>query len=104
MAVFANTPIELVNSVYATLDERLAKGRERLGRALTLTEKILINHLDDVDNGGLERGVSYTDLRPDRVAMQDATAQMAWLQFMTCLLYTSPSPRDQRGSRMPSSA
>ena len=92
MAVFANTPIELVNSVYATLDERLAKGRERLGRALTLTEKILINHLDDVDNGGLERGVSYTDLRPDRVAMQDATAQMAWLQFMTAGLSETAVP------------
>ena len=52
MAVYANTPIELVNAVYGTLDDRLAKGRERLGRALTLTEKILINHLDDVDNGG----------------------------------------------------
>ena len=48
MAVFATTHIELVNKVYSTLDERCAKGRERLGRALTLTEKILINHLDDV--------------------------------------------------------
>lgn len=92
MAVFANTPIELINEVYSTLDDRLAKGRERLGRALTLTEKILINHLDDVDNGGMERGVSYTDLRPDRVAMQDATAQMAWLQFMTAGLTETAVP------------
>ena len=92
MAVFANTPIELINEVYSTLDDRLAKGRERLGRALTLTEKILINHLDDVDSGGLERGVSYTDLRPDRVAMQDATAQMAWLQFMTAGLPQTAVP------------
>ena len=92
MAVFANTPIELINEVYSTLDDRLAKGRERLGRALTLTEKILINHLDDVDNGGMERGVSYTDLRPDRVAMQDATAQMAWLQFMTAGLAETAVP------------
>ena len=92
MAVFANTPIELINEVYSTLDDRLAKGRERLGRALTLTEKILINHLDDVDNGGMERGVSYTDLRPDRVAMQDATAQMAWLQFMTAGLSETAVP------------
>ena len=92
MAVFATTHIELVNKVYSTLDERCAKGRERLGRALTLTEKILINHLDDVDNGGLERGVSYTDLRPDRVAMQDATAQMAWLQFMTAGLSETAVP------------
>ncbi len=92
MAVYANTPIELINAVYATLDERLEKGRARLGRALTLTEKILINHLDDVDNGGMERGVSYTDLRPDRVAMQDATAQMAWLQFMTAGLEQTAVP------------
>ena len=92
MAVYANTPIELINSVYASLDERLARGRERLGRALTLTEKILINHLDDVDTGGMERGVSYTDLRPDRVAMQDATAQMAWLQFMTAGLDETAVP------------
>ncbi|MGY6500539.1 MAG: aconitate hydratase [Acidimicrobiales bacterium] len=83
MAVAANTPIELINQVYSTLDDRLATGRERLGRSLTLAEKILINHLDDPATGGLDRGVSYTDLRPDRVAMQDATAQMALLQFMT---------------------
>jgi aconitate hydratase len=83
MAVAANTPIELIQGVYGTLDERLATGRERLGRSLTLAEKILVNHLDDPATGGLDRGVSYTDLRPDRVAMQDATAQMALLQFMT---------------------
>ncbi|OWY62511.1 aconitate hydratase, partial [cyanobacterium TDX16] len=50
---------------------------------MTLAEKILINHLDDPRNQELERGRSYADLRPDRVAMQDATAQMALLQFMT---------------------
>jgi aconitate hydratase len=83
MAVAANTPIELIQRVYSTLDERLATGRRRLGRPLTLAEKILVNHLDDPETGGLDRGVSYTDLRPDRVAMQDATAQMALLQFMT---------------------
>lgn len=83
MHVAASTPIELVNRVYGTLDERLRVGRERLGRPLTLAEKILINHLDNPETGGLDRGVSYTDLRPDRVAMQDATAQMALLQFMT---------------------
>lgn len=82
MPVYANTPIELVESVYATLDDRLAAGRAKLGRSLTLAEKILINHLADADQE-LERGESYVDLRPDRVAMQDATAQMAWLQFMT---------------------
>ncbi len=82
MAVQAETPIELVNGVYATLDDRLSAARTKFGRALTLAEKILINHLDSADQE-LERGDSYVDLRPDRVAMQDATAQMAWLQFMT---------------------
>lgn len=83
MAVTATTPIELVEKVYGRLPERVTLGRERLGRSLTLTEKILLNHLRDPATGGLERGVSYTDFDPDRVAMQDATAQMALLQFMT---------------------
>ncbi len=92
MAVYAETPIELVNEVYSTLEERLAWGRATLGRPLTLAEKILINHLDDPETAGLERGVSYTDLRPDRIAMQDATAQMAWLQFMTAGLEQTAVP------------
>ena len=83
MTVAASTPIELIQGVYATLDERLEVGRRRMERPLTLAEKILINHLDDPEDTALNRGVSYVDLRPDRVAMQDATAQMAWLQFMT---------------------
>ncbi len=83
MAVAASTPIELIQGVYATLDEHLEVGRRRMGGPLTLAEKILVNHLDDPEDAALERGVSYVDLRPDRVAMQDATAQMAWLQFMT---------------------
>lgn len=83
MTIEARTPIELVEGVYASLEERLAVGRRRLGRPLTLAEKILINHLDDPEGQELERGRSYADLHPDRVAMQDATAQMALLQFMT---------------------
>jgi aconitate hydratase len=83
MAVTASTPIELINEVYGRLAERVAMGREREGRPLTLTEKILWNHLDDPTTAGTERARSYTDFRPDRVAMQDATAQMALLQFMT---------------------
>ncbi|MCP5030408.1 MAG: aconitate hydratase [Actinomycetia bacterium] len=82
MAVGPETPIELIEAVYATLDERVGSLRSRLGRPLTLAEKILANHLDDAGTE-LERGVSYVDFRPDRVAMQDATAQMAWLQFIT---------------------
>ena len=80
--VSATTPIEIVAGVYATLPERAEIGRRRLGRPLTLTEKILINHLHDPEQE-LERGSSYADFHPDRVAMQDATAQMALLQFMT---------------------
>ncbi len=82
MAVGPETPIELINGVYATLDERVGGLRQRLGRPLTLSEKILANHLDRAD-AEVERGKSYVDFRPDRVAMQDATAQMAWLQFDT---------------------
>ncbi|HAY66056.1 MAG TPA: aconitate hydratase, partial [Acidimicrobiaceae bacterium] len=82
MPVAANTPIDLIENVYANLAANMAMGREKLGRSLTLAEKVLINHLASHDQK-LERGVSYVDLRPDRVAMQDATAQMAWLQFMT---------------------
>ena len=79
----ATTPIELVEEVYARLPARAALGRERLGRSLTLAEKILVNHLRDATSQELERGRSYADFDPDRVAMQDATAQMALLQFMT---------------------
>lgn len=83
MTVSAGTPISLVNAVYATLPANAALGRERLGRPLTLAEKILINHLVDPKKQEMERGRSYADFSPDRVAMQDATAQMALLQFMT---------------------
>jgi aconitate hydratase len=83
MSDTASTPIELVRDVYATAEDRAALARERLGRPVTLAEKILFNHLDDGREATVERGLSYNDLRPDRVAMQDATAQMALLQFMT---------------------
>ncbi len=83
MAITATTPIELVEGVYGRLAERVALGRERLNRPLTLTEKVLVNHLRHPEGGGLDRAKSYTDFDPDRIAMQDATAQMALLQFMT---------------------
>ncbi len=96
MAVHATTPVELIADVYATLDSRVGAARAGLRRPLTLTEKILVNHLDPVfvdSAGGFpERGVTYADLRPDRVAMQDATAQMAWLQFMTAGLDRVQAP------------
>ncbi len=92
MAVSATTPIELVDEVYARLPQRVALGRERLGRPLTLAEKILVNHLRDPHGQQLERGRSYADFDPDRVAMQDATAQMALLQFMTAGLPEAAVP------------
>jgi aconitate hydratase len=81
MAAIETTP-ELVQSVYDTTRQRLAVIRRRLNRPLTLAEKVLFGHLADPENAQLERGKAYLQLRPDRVAMQDATAQMALLQFM----------------------
>src|SRR5215216_4633355 len=77
------TPVALVEEVYGRYPERVAAGRRRLGRPLTYAEKVLFAHAEDPHTIGLERGVDYADYRPDRVAMQDATAQMALLQFMT---------------------
>lgn len=68
---------------YGKLATRIRTVKDRLNRPLTLSEKILYSHLDDPNNQDIERGVSYLRLRPDRVAMQDATAQMAMLQFIS---------------------
>jgi aconitate hydratase len=76
------TPPTLVEQVYERFRERDATARERLGRPLTFAEKVLFAHADDPGTVGLARGTDYADYRPDRVAMQDATAQMALLQFM----------------------
>ncbi len=92
MAVEASTPIELISAAYERLAANVAVGRERLGRGLTMAEKVLIGHLDDPDGQELKRSRSYVDLRPDRVAMQDATAQMALLQFMTAGLPEAAVP------------
>src|SRR5829696_5301093 len=78
-----SAPVALVEEVYGRYPERIAVGRRRLGRPLTYAEKVLFAHAEDPHAIGLERGVDYADYRPDRVAMQDATAQMALLQFMT---------------------
>ncbi|HWS47934.1 MAG TPA: aconitate hydratase [Acidimicrobiia bacterium] len=80
------TPAALVEAAYARFPERVAILRERLGRPLTFAEKVLAAHADDAHTVGIERGVDYADYRPDRVAMQDATAQMALLQFMLARL------------------
>ena len=68
---------------YDKLEANLAVVRKRLNRPLTLAEKIVYSHLDNPQEQKIERGVSYLNLRPDRVAMQDATAQMAMLQFIS---------------------
>lgn len=75
--------IEMIKAVYARMGERIEAARRVLNKPLTLTEKILYSHLyDQSDLEDFKRGGSYVDFAPDRVAMQDATAQMALLQFM----------------------
>lgn len=76
--------LDLIQKVYAEMPGKIQIARQLLGRPLTLTEKILYSHLDKPATAAYERGKAYVDFRPDRVAMQDATAQMALLQFMTC--------------------
>ncbi|RYE90910.1 MAG: aconitate hydratase, partial [Cytophagaceae bacterium] len=75
--------LDMIRAVYAGLGSRIEAARAAVGRPLTLTEKILYAHLyGDQSGKSYQRGVSYVDFAPDRVAMQDATAQMALLQFM----------------------
>lgn len=75
--------IDMIREVYARMGDRISQARKICGRPLTLTEKILYSHLSDtMPEKAFERGVTYVDFNPDRVAMQDATAQMALLQFM----------------------
>ena len=75
--------IDMIRRVYAQFGEKVDQTRKFLGKPLTLTEKILYAHLSgELPNQSFERGKSYVDFAPDRVAMQDATAQMALLQFM----------------------
>jgi aconitate hydratase len=75
--------IEMIKSVYSKMPARIAAARTLTGKALTLTEKILYSHLwEGTPTNTFTRGNSYVDFAPDRVAMQDATAQMALLQFM----------------------
>ncbi|WP_436415397.1 aconitate hydratase [Petrimonas sp.] len=75
--------IDMIREVYAKLPEKVAQAKEKLGRPLTLTEKILFSHLSPaVAVKNYKRAEDYVDFAPDRVAMQDATAQMALLQLM----------------------
>ncbi|KAF8906886.1 aconitase family-domain-containing protein [Mucidula mucida] len=77
---------------YQRIEDNVAIVRDRLNRPLTLSEKILYGHLDDPHGQDIERGTSYLKLRPDRVACQDATAQMALLQFMSAGMDTAAVP------------
>ncbi|KAM0745889.1 mitochondrial aconitate hydratase [Meredithblackwellia eburnea MCA 4105] len=77
---------------YQRIEDNLAVVRQRLNRKLTLSEKVLYGHLDNPHDADIRRGASYLKLRPDRVACQDATAQMALLQFMTAGLPTVAVP------------
>ena len=85
--------IEMIKKVYASLPAKVDAARKALGRPLTLSEKILFAHLhSDQALQVFERGKSYVDFAPDRVAMQDATAQMALLQFMQAGRATAAVP------------
>ncbi|MBS0166640.1 aconitate hydratase [Nitrospira sp. CMX1] len=74
--------MDLAKNLYAKMPEVFEKARKKFGRPLTLADKILVSHADNFDTQNWERGKAMLALRPDRVAMQDATAQMAVLQFM----------------------
>jgi aconitate hydratase len=76
--------LDLIKKVYAELPGKIETARKLVGKSLTLSEKILYSHLFQSASRVYERGKDYVDFAPDRVAMQDATAQMALLQFMTC--------------------
>lgn len=84
--------VKEIKKMYQSLAGKHEEARKKLGRPLTLTEKVLIAHLDQWPAEGLKRGETYALLRPDRVAMQDATAQMALLQFMQAQLKTVAVP------------
>ena len=76
--------LDLIKKIYEQLPGKLAQARTLIDKPLTLTEKILYTHLYQPISKSFERGKDYVDFAPDRVAMQDATAQMALLQFSTC--------------------
>ena len=85
--------IELIKKVYSELPQKVEKAKKKLNRPMTYAEKILYSHLYDQNNlENFERGNSYVNFAPDRVAMQDATAQMALLQFMNSGKETTAVP------------
>jgi len=76
--------LDLIKKLYGAMPGKVDAARKLVGKPLTLAEKILYAHLFETPTRAYERGKDYVDFAPDRVAMQDATAQMALLQFMTC--------------------
>lgn len=112
-------PNEFIDDRYKAMEERLAVVRKRLNRPMSLAEKVVYGHLDDPEGQEIKRGVSYLKLRPDRVAMQDATAQMAMLQFISSglprtavpstihcdhLIEATTAPQEDRGNAFGGSA
>src|SRR4029077_14936102 len=81
MVEIESTP-QMVSRLYARMARNLAIVRRRLGRPLTLADKVLLGHLDDPKEQDLEPGRSYLSLRPDRVVFQDVLGQRGMLQFM----------------------
>ncbi|MDH3824119.1 MAG: aconitase family protein, partial [Nitrosopumilus sp.] len=87
-----NTTPELVSCVYLKLKENIVKYRNIVERPLTLTEKILSGHLNEIDDKSFTGGKDYVFLKPDRVALQDVTGQMVMLQFMQAALKQTSLP------------
>src|SRR5205085_1853699 len=81
MLTIESTP-EMASRVYEKMERNLQVVRRRLGRPLTLADKVLLGHLDDPENQDLAPGQSYLLLRPDRVVLQDVLGQAVMLQFM----------------------
>ena len=77
-----STTAELVSNVYSKLTKNITKFRNVVGRPLTLTEKILSGHFNEINETNFSGGKDYVFLKPDRVALQDVTGQMVMLQFM----------------------
>ena len=87
-----DTTPKLVSLVYLKLKENIAKYRNVIGQPLTLTEKILSGHLNEINDQRFTDGKDYVFLKPDRVALQDVTGQMVMLQFMQAALKQTSLP------------
>jgi aconitate hydratase len=90
--VNTDTTFELVSNVYQKLQENILKFRDVTGKPLTLTEKILSGHFNEIDENNFVGGKDYVFLKPDRVALQDVTGQMVMLQFMQAELQQTSLP------------